>query len=181
MRETVTVWSGTVRAGHWALAGCVLVCLWFYEGGAWHEWLGRVALLLASWRATVGWLTLEPQLSFANFVRGPAATFAHARALFSGKRPRYLGHNPLGGWMIVALLAAAVLAGVSGTAYVMEDYWGDPLLRAVHQIAGWSFVVLVPLHVGGVVLTSILQRENLIAAMFTGRKRAPGPGETRAD
>ncbi len=63
----------------------------------------------------------------------------------------------------------------------LARFWGDPALYLVHQVSGWSFVLLVPLHVGGVVLTSILQRENLISAMFTGRKRAPAAGDQGLD
>ena len=173
----VRVWSLAARCAHRALAASVLACLGLHEGGAWHEGLGYAALALACWRSGVGLFGHEPALRFARFVRPPGETLAYAQALLARCEPRHLGHNPLGGWMIVALLASALLAGASGALYVTDRFWGDPIVYAVHQMAGWAFALLVPLHVGGVLVTSVLQRENLIASMFTGRKRAAAPGD----
>ena len=77
--------------------------------------------------------------------------------------------------MIVALLGASPLAGASVALHATDQFWGDETLYTVHRIAGWAFAVLVPLHVAGVVVTSALQRENLVSAMFTGRKRGAAP------
>jgi cytochrome b len=170
-RAAVPVWGPAVRLAHWALAASVLTCLVLHEGGAWHEGLGYAALTVAAWRVALGLVARTRHLRFASFVRGPAATWTYARALLARREPRHLGHNPLGGWMIVALLLAAVVAGASGALYTTDRYWGDDTVYAVHRVAGWAFAVLVPLHVGGVVLTSILQRENLLRALFSGRKR----------
>jgi cytochrome b len=175
------VWPPAVRFGHWALAASVLGCLLLHEGGAWHERLGYAALALALGRSALGWLGGTRHLRFAAFVRGPAVTWAYARALLARREPRHLGHNPLGGWMVVALLLAAALAGASGALYTTDRYWGDDTVYALHRIAGWSFAVLVPLHLGGVVLTSILQRENLLRALLSGRKRAAAAGDIGLD
>jgi cytochrome b len=180
-RAFVRVWPPVVRWGHWALAASVIGCLLLHEGGAWHEGLGYAALGLALGRSGLGWLGGARHLRFAAFLRGPAATWAYARALRSGTEPRHLGHNPLGGWMVVALLLAAVLAGASGALYTTDRYWGDDTVYAVHRAAGWSFAVLVPLHLVGVILTSLLQRENLVRAMFSGRKRPAAAGDTGLD
>ena len=179
------VWHLSLRLVHWALAGSVLTCLWLHEGGPWHLWLGYLALLLALWRTLRGFGRLRrlgdaraPVAErFAHFVRGPQATLGYARALLQAREPRYLGHNPLGGWMIAALLACALLAGVSGALYNTDAFWGDGTLYRLHQIGGWAFALLVPLHLAGVVLTSWRQRENLVLAMVTGRKRAAAPGD----
>jgi cytochrome b len=170
-----------VRWGHWALAASVLGCLLLYEGGPWHERLGYAALALALGRCALGGLSRTRHLRFSAFVRGPAATWAYARALLRRSEPRHLGHNPLGGWMVVALLLAAALAGASGALYTTDRYWGDDAVYAIHRVAGWAFAVLVPLHVGGVVVTSILQRENLLRALFSGRKRPAASGDVGLD
>jgi cytochrome b len=162
---SVRVWPRWVRWGHWALAASVLGCLLLHEGGAWHEGLGYAALALALGRVVLGaW-----------------GGVAHLRALLARREPRHLGHNPLGGWMVVALLLAAVLAGASGALYTTDRYWGDDAVYAVHRLAGWAFAVLVPLHLGGVIVTSIVQRENLVRALFSGRKRAAAPGDVGID
>lgn len=167
---TLRVWSAAVRAAHWGLAACVLACLALYEGGAWHERLGYAALAIAAWRVLHGFVSRDRHARFVGFVRAPAAALAYARALAAGRERTYIGHNPLGGWMIVALLSAALAAGASGALYATDRYWGDPTLIALHALAGWSLALLVPVHVAGVLFTSLRQRENLARAMVTGRK-----------
>ena len=175
--NTTLIWPWPVRVAHGLLAACVLGALWLHEGGALHQALGWCALAVAVLRVVAGWVAKPPQLRFAHFVHGPRATWAYARQAWRGLEARHLGHNPLGGWMIVALLACAVLAGASGALYDTDRFWGDPLVYGVHQVAGWSFALLVPLHVAGVVFTSWRHRENLLAAMVTGHKRPAGPGD----
>ena len=174
---TVAVWGLALRLGHWALAASALACLVLHEGGPWHERLGYAALALAALRTSAGWWARAPQLRFAGFVAGWRATTGYAAALLRRAEPRHLGHNPLGGWMIVALLGCALLAGGSGALNATDRFWGDPVLYGLHRIGGWALAVLVPLHLGGVLLTSWLQRENLVRAMLDGRKRAPAPGD----
>jgi cytochrome b len=157
---------------HWALATCVLGCLLLQDGGIWHERLGYAALALACVRVLRGWTGPEGE-RFARFVRGHAATVAYARRWWQRRDERHLNHNPLGAWMVVALLGSALLAGGSGWLYETDRFWGDPMVYALHQFGGWTFAALVPLHVAGVCLASRRHRENLAAAMVHGRKRAP--------
>ena len=174
---TVLVWSLHQRITHWLLAASVLGCLWFSEGGPIHERLGYLALALAVFRLVLGFVGNRVE-RFSGFVRGPSITLAYARALAAHREPRYRNHNPLGAWMVVALLVTAVLAGASGLLYDTDRFWGDPTVYSVHAFAGWAFIVLAPLHVAGVVFSSIRHRENLVRAMVDGHKRAPEPGDS---
>jgi cytochrome b len=171
----IRVWPAWMRLGHWALAGSVIGCLILFEGGRLHEALGYLALAVAAARLVAGLAGTAAHSSarFGHFVAGPRATLNYARAVWAHREARHLGHNPLGGWMVLALLLAALAAGASGALYVTDRFWGDALVHALHALAGWGLLVLVPLHVAGVVFTSVRQRENLARAMLDGRKRAP--------
>jgi cytochrome b len=173
----VKVWGPAVRLAHGVLAACVALCLYWYEGGAWHERLGYLVLAVSAWRLLVGCIGRPAHLRFKAFVHGPRVTWAYARAWLHGREARHLGHNPLGGWMIVALLAMALLAGASGALHATTWFWGEPLLYAVHRLSGWAFAALVPVHVAGVLLASWRHRENLVGAMLHGHKPRPQLGD----
>lgn len=163
-----------MRAAHWALVACVV--------GAWltresvHEWLGYAALGVVALRVAWG-LAGPPYARFAQFVRAPARTFSYARALAAGRAPRYLGHNPLGGWMIVALLATVGLTAATGWLSATDRYWGAAWLQETHEALADALAGLVLLHVAGIAYMSLRHGENLVAAMLTGRKRAPREGD----
>src|SRR5262249_52739458 len=114
---------------------------------------------------------------FGQFLRGPRATWAYARALFEGREPRYIGHNPLGAWMIVALLACVAGLALTGWLYTTDRFWGDETVETVHVALAWLLLVLAGLHVTGVVVTSLRHRENLVRAMLDGSKPAAREGD----
>lgn len=175
------VWDLFVRFAHWTLVVGVL--------GAWitaeidgkaaaaaHEWLGYAVLAVLALRIPWGWIGSR-YARFSQFVRGPQATLAYARSVATGREPRYIGHNPLGAWMIVALVFMAVAAAASGWLYVTDRFWGEEWLEETHEALSNALLALVALHVGGVAFSSVRHRENLVRAMLTGRKRAPAPGD----
>jgi cytochrome b len=139
-------------------------------------------------------------------MRGPSATLAYLGDAVRGRERRYLGHNPAGAAMVVALLVT--LSGTAFTGWLMEEparvamlpdlpqlvapafadederserhgasAAGEGSLEEVHETLANLMLLLVALHVGGVVLASFRQHENLPRAMITGDKRAPGPGD----
>ncbi|MET3515993.1 cytochrome b [Pseudacidovorax sp. 1753] len=171
------VWSRSVRLLHLGLIASVTVAWVFREDlGPAHEVAGYVALAAAALRSGIG-LAGRGYARFGQFVRSRAATLGYARQVLRGTAPRYIGHNPLGGWMVLALLGCIGLLGASGWLYTTDLFWGYGWLAWLHAALGWTLLALVALHVGGVVFTSIAHRENLVKAMLTGRKAPPGPGD----
>lgn len=171
------VWDRAVRAIHWSLAAtCVGAWITTEAGLRWHEPLGYAALALVAVRAIWGF-TGPRYARFTQFVRGPAATLAYAARVAAGTVPRYLGHNPLGGWMALALWSCIALLGLTGWLYSTDLFWGEAWLDRTHQWLGWSLLALVALHLAGVVHAARRHRDRLVAAMVTGNKRPPGPGD----
>jgi cytochrome b len=172
-RMSLKVWDPIVRIGHWTLA-LTIAGAWLTRNGsgALHEWIGYASLAVVALRVAYGWLG-PARARFDDFVRSPAATLSYAAAMVRGREPRYIGHNPLGGWMVIALLINAALAGLSGWLYTTDRFWGDPRMESLHNALAISLLVLAGLHVAGVIATSWRHRENLVAAMVHGRKRPP--------
>ena len=180
-QPTIRVWDPLVRVAHWSLAGGVLVA-WItgkFPGRfatASHEWWGYAVLGVIALR--LAWGFVGPRYArFMQFVRSPAQTAAYVKKLAALSEPRYIGHNPLGGWMIVALLGTAALAAGSGWLYTTDRFWGEEWLEDLHHGLSDGLLVLAALHVAGVVFTSARHGENLALAMFSGRKRPPQPGD----
>ena len=174
MPATVRIWDPYLRVVHWLLAVAVLLAWATGEGwGLWHEWLGYTALALMAARLPWGWLGPR-HARFADFLHPPRHTLAYARSFLAATAPRYLGHNPLGGWMVVALWAAVAATSATGWLFTTETYWGIEWVEKLHKWCANVLLALATLHVAGVATACFRHRENLVAAMIHGRKRTPG-------
>ena len=163
----VPVWDPFVRVFHWSLLVAGIVVLGSAEEQAWlHEQTGYFILALIGLRVLWG-LIGSRHARFSDFVYGPEKTLAYMKGLGAGRPQSYLGHNPAGGWMVVALLCTMLAAGASGLLMGTGDpeFWED-----VHEGFANLMLFLVVVHVGGVLLGSLLHEENLIRAMWTGVK-----------
>ena len=170
------VWDALIRSLHWLLAASVLIaCASGQWPGRWfdeiHHSAGYVAggavLIRLIWGFSGG-----RYARFTQFIRSPRATWAYARQLSVQREPRYIGHNPLGGWMVLALLTTAAASSLTGILYISEWLWGYAWLSDLHATLAWLIVLLVIGHWAGVGLSSWRHRENLVSAMLTGHKRA---------
>lgn len=177
MQATVRVWDPLVRIFHWSLVfSFALAWLTAEEWDRAHEIAGYVAAGLVGFRLVWG-LVGSRYARFAGFVRSPATVRRYLRDVRRGREARYLGHNPAGGAMIVALLLCMTGAGLSGWMLTLDGFRGSDLVEGVHALLANLMLVLVALHVGGVILASTRHGENLVRAMLNGRKRAPADGD----
>lgn len=174
----VPVWDAPVRLLHWLLVASIAGA-WLTTLGLsrWHEPMGYAAASIVAVRVAWGFVGTR-HARFASFVRGPVATLAYAGRLLARREPRYLGHNPLGGWMVVLLLACVAALGMTGWLYTATDlFWGEAWLERLHAQLAWLLLALIAVHVAGVVFTGLRHRENLVLAMVDGAKPAPRPGD----
>jgi cytochrome b len=184
----ILVWDVPVRLFHWSLA-LLLVVSYFTAraGGDWmklHFWSGYAILTLLFFRIAWGFLG-STTARFSSFLKGPSAALAHLGHLLGRGRPRDAGHNPLGGAMVVILILAVLAQAATGLfaadtdmgmvngplALKVADKWVE---RATDFHSFWINVLLIltGLHVLAVLFYLVWKRQNLIGAMFTGRKPA---------
>ena len=171
------VWDRPVRLLHWALVVAVATAgltIWWWAGL--HQAAGYGALTAVVLRILWG-VVGSRYARFAQFVRSPRATSDYLRLLLQRGEPRYIGHNPLGGWMVLVLLGCVTGLGLTGWLYTSDRFWGDETIERFHVALAWALLGLVALHLAGVAYTSLRHRENLLRAMFGGSKREPAPGD----
>ncbi len=168
---TVKVWDPFVRAFHWSLASLFLLA---YVTGDEMETVHiaagyTIAGLLA---LRILWGFVGPRYArFSNFVRSPRAVLTYGRDVVLLRAPRYLGHNPAGGAMVVALIVMLIGTCITGYMMTTDVYWGARSVEEVHEVLANLTVGLIVLHVIGVLVASFEHRESLVKAMITGRKR----------
>lgn len=174
---TVRVWDPLVRFFHWSLVG--LFTFAFLTGDEWqkpHEVAGYVIAGLIGLRVIWGFVGSR-HARFASFVYRPSTVAGFLTDTLRMKARRYLGHNPAGGLMVVGLLLAIAVISLSGWMMTTNAYWGVEWVEELHEAAAFGALGLIALHVGGVIVASLEHGENLVRAMVTGRKRAPGPND----
>jgi len=168
---TIKVWDPFVRVFHWSLA--VLFAVAFATGDEVekvHIAAGYAIAALVAMR--IAWGFVGPATArFGHFVRPPREVLAYLEDVALLRARRYVGHNPAGGAMIVGLLVALTLTAATGVMMTTDAFWGAKWVEEVHEVVASATVVLIVVHVLGVLVTSIEQRENLIRAMITGLKR----------
>jgi len=171
--RAVKVWDLFVRVFHWSLV-LTFAAAW-YTGGIWDQpHLSTGYLVLALILARIVWGFVGPRHAlFSDFVCSPPVIFRYTRDMLHRRAPRYLGHNPAGGAMIIALLATLAVLCVTGIMMTTDAFWGVQWVDDLHATASNIALVLVALHVGGVIFSSIEHGDNLVRAMVTGFKRSP--------
>lgn len=239
---TVKVWDPIVRIGHWTL---VIAFFTAYitedEFMTQHIWAGYVVAMVVIFRILWGFIGSE-HARFSDFIYAPSTIVSYLKSLAQRKPKHYLGHNPAGGIMVIALLASLCVSVYSGLAlYAVEENAGpfatiygasahqstsiantqlsiaskavaeedeakedeakeaaenqapsknednsyitsnteknemvneqdEEFWEGLHEFFANFTLLLVAVHIGGVLLSSHLEKANLIKSMFTGRK-----------
>jgi len=182
--HTDYVWDPLVRIFHWVLVTAFVVA--WATGDDWmnlHELAGYTIGGLLLFRLL--WGLIGPRHArFSDFVRPPREIAAYLADVVRFRARRYVGHNPAGGAMVLALLACLLLTVVSGVLTLgFEEFRGPAagfaaavgdgvadFVEESHELFANLTLLLVFAHIAGVLLASFQHQENLVRAMVTGRK-----------
>lgn len=181
----VRVWDRFVRIFHWSLVGSFATAYFYTEHIDWvHKGAGYLALVLIVVRGVWGFTAPGPYARFSSFVPRPAQLLRYVNQMLHGREPRHLGHNPAGAMMILFLMLAVAVIGVTGHLLTTDSFWGNELVEAVHVTTVDLTVIAIIVHVGANLYESVRHRENMLKAMVTGDKNAPlataGPNDIPA-
>lgn len=183
--RAIRVWDLPTRLFHWSLVA--LIALQYASGEfgwlsmEWHFLLGYATLALVLFRVLWGFLGSQTA-RFGDFVRAPATVLRYAAGLARGRAAHAPGHNPLGGWSVLAMLASVALQAVSGL-FTSDDIADEGPLVArasaatvdwmgwLHHVNRYVLAGLIGLHVLAVLTHRVARNENLVAPMLHGRAR----------
>ena len=184
-QRPVRVWDVPTRLFHWVLV--VLVAVSFGTGKTGglkamdvHVVVGCAVLTLVLFRIVWGFVG-STHSRFADFVHGVPTVWRYGRGLLGGGYRAPLGHNPMGGWVVVVMLAVLLTQATTGL-FANDDVFIEGPLAAkvtkeasdtltwVHHQGAHAMVVLVGLHVTAALAYLVVKKENLILPMITGKK-----------
>jgi cytochrome b len=181
----VQVWDWPVRLFHWSIVVLAVVAVISAKLGGnamvWHLRAGFAILALVLFRILWGFAGSR-HARFASFLRGPRPILDYLRSTAKGRHPVSIGHNPLGGWSVVALLAVLLIQATTGL-FANDDIATDgPLVKFItkdlsdtftrfHHLNVWALGGLVALHLSAVAFHLLVVKENLVRPMVHGKKR----------
>lgn len=181
----ITVWDLPTRLFHWTLAALVVAMLLTGWTGKLdlHMTLGQAVLTLVLFRLVWGF-TGNRYARFADFVAGPLAGLRYLGTLFGRPGPQYVGHNPVGGWAVLAMLLLLAVQAGSGL-FTSDDIVTDgplfskvssgtaSLLSTIHRRTFWILVAVIGLHLLANLFYLVVKQNDLVSPMVTGKKVAP--------
>jgi len=172
----ILVWDLPTRAFHWLLVFS-FAAAYITSEDDWmvlHAVFGYTVLGLVAFRLLWGFAGTR-YARFASFAYRPARALTYLGSLVARQPEHHVGHNPAGSWAIYLLLALGALTGALGWLSLEGPGW--KWIEELHQITGNVMLALVGLHIAGVVVGSLVHRENLARSMVDGYKEgAPEEG-----
>ena len=169
--ERIRVWDLPTRLFHWLLAASFAGAWLTADSERWidvHTTLGYGFAGLIAFRLVWG-LVGSRYARFSSFVRGPGAVLKYVTSILKARPEHHVGHNPAGGWAVLALLGLGAVTALTG--YLNFNDYGGHWLEELHEGAAGAMLALVFVHIGAVIVSSLIHRENLVRAMLSGLKR----------
>jgi len=179
----VALWDLPTRIFHWSLVVLILVA-WFSgeENMQVHKLAGYGVLgllIFRLWWGVAGGSTAR----FASFLKGPGATLAYLKTVGDRTPGHASGHNPVGAWSVVAMIAVMLAqAGLglfasdidgleSGPLSYLVDFDTARLCSEWHEVLFRVLQGLVVLHLLAIGFYWFWKRQNLVVSMITGKSR----------
>ena len=174
---SVKVWDPFVRIFHWSLVSLFIAAFVTADHfETLHMAAGYALAGLVAARIVWGFIG-PPHARFRSFMFAPGTILTFLRDTMRLRAPRHLGHNPAGGLMVLALIAMMLVIAATGHLQTLDAFAEAEWIEDLHEGAVFATLGLIALHLVGVFVASVEHRENLVAAMFTGRKRPLSPTE----
>ena len=170
MTQRILVWDIPTRLFHWLLALSFTGAFVTAESERFrdvHVLLGYTFAGLIAFRLLWGFIGTR-YAHFSSFRFTPGEVGRYLGSLFTRLPRHYLGHNPAGSLAIFLMLGLGIVTALAG--YATYNDFGGEWLEELHEGAANAMLIVVFVHIAGVIVSSLLHRENLVRSMINGRK-----------
>lgn len=164
------LWSLFVRLSHWSVATIVLINA-FNDTGYWHRVLGYIGATLVLLRIVYGFWFSE--IATSKFTIPTLRSIKlHIQQICSLTVSQHVGHNPLGQLAVYVMWLLILFLAASGWLSRTDAFWGEDWPVDSHALLSDILLGFVALHLFAVIFMSVLQKQNLIKAMITGKRNS---------
>ncbi len=181
------VWDLPIRLFHWSMLGLLVALWWTADAGEmdWHQVAAYSLMVLILFRVVWGFIGSDTA-RFSHFIKSPKVAINYVKTI---KKQRHdVGHNPLGGYMVLAMILVLLVQLISGLFATDEVFTEGPLFSTVSeasaQLLTWLhkvnfnlLLVMIGMHVLAVIVHQ-LRGDKLVGAMVTGYKFLPQEAES---
>ena len=180
----IKVWDGPTRLFHWSIVFFMLASWVTIENGliTLHLYSGLILFALIIFRILWGFVG-STTARFSDFVTMPQTAIYYIKTMSKPQKNTYGGHNPAGGFVVLAFLALLFLQVITGLFSNDDINFNSPLatiiskntsdsLTEIHSKSFNFILLLVWMHIVAVFYYLCVKGENLVWPMLTGKKRS---------
>ena len=180
--EKRLVWDLPLRLFHWLLALSIIASYATAKLGfdwmQWHFYLGYWTIGLLVFRML--WGIFGPRHArFGSFIHNPSAIWLYLKGMFNPESARSIGHNPVGGLMVLLMLLLVAVQAGTGLFTTDAVVWAGPYNPSVSEstagflstVHDWNFnfiIGAVVLHIGAILFYAFYKKQNLVVPMLHG-------------
>jgi cytochrome b len=181
-QERRLVWDLPLRMFHWLLVlsmiGSYTTAKLGFDWMQWHFYLGYFTIGLVVFRLLWGFFGPR-HARFTSFVRKPSAVWLYLKSMFDRTSARTIGHNPVGGLMVVLMLVLVGIQATTGLFTTDDVVWSGPYygavsgstastLSSIHNLNFNIILGAVGLHIAAILFYGLYKRQNLVVPMLHG-------------
>ncbi|MGS0679573.1 cytochrome b/b6 domain-containing protein [Shewanella sp. 125m-7] len=180
----IKVWDVPTRVFHWGML-CLLGGLWWSADAGemeWHQILAYGLMILIAVRLIWGLIGSDTS-RFSHFVHSPKTVINYLGKTRREGISSSIGHNPVGGYMVVTLITLICVQLISGLFATDDIFTEGPLYSLVSSdTASWLtwlhkknfdlILILAAVHVLAVGV-HMIKGDKILGPMFSGYKTLP--------
>lgn len=175
--STAKVFDIPTRLFHWVFAILFVfafsVAKFTDDDGAlypYHMLVGMIMVLAICLRLIWGVIGSK-YARFNSFDLNPISLIEYLKSILNGQKKPKIGRNPASSFAAIAMFGLSISLGISG--YLMASATNENQkhnIEEFHEVFAHLFLIIALLHILGIIIHTISQKDPIARAMIDGKK-----------